>query len=67
MSKIAELEVNNLSNENSSRSYKWRRYGTFVIALSCLASLIMTLGDNWVLSAVLGLGVLTCGTIGVFN
>lgn len=57
-----------MSNKNPSRLGKWlEKYGTIVIALSCLSSLITTWGNNWVLTSFLGLGVFTCGTIGVFD
>lgn len=57
-----------MSNENPSKLDKWReKYATSVVALGCLYSLITNWGNNWLLTGFLGLGVLTCGTIGIFD
>ncbi|MFD2043686.1 hypothetical protein ACFSTA_04765 [Ornithinibacillus salinisoli] len=57
-----------MSNENSSILVKWRsKYGGLVIALSCLCSVIISWGNNWILTGILGIGVLICGTIGIFD
>lgn len=49
-------------------STNWReKYGALIIALSCLLSAIASWGNNWILTGVLILGVLTCGTIGLFD
>ncbi|KAA0542761.1 hypothetical protein FZW96_21140 [Bacillus sp. BGMRC 2118] len=58
----------NLRNENKLKLEKWRaKYGAFIIALSCLCSVIISWGNNWILTGILGLGVLFCGTIGIFD
>ncbi|MCM3239388.1 hypothetical protein M3589_16935 [Heyndrickxia oleronia] len=55
-----------MSIENPSKLENWRKkYGTSVIAVSCLCSLITSWGNNWILTCFLGLGVLICGTIGI--
>ncbi|WP_254782260.1 hypothetical protein [Bacillus sp. OK048] len=57
-----------MRNENSSNLEKWRaKYGALIIAFSCLCSVILSWGDNWILTGILGLGILICGTIGIFN
>ena len=57
-----------MSNDSSSKLAKWsEKYGTIIIALSCLLSAITTWGDNWILTGILVLGVLICGTIGIFD
>ncbi len=57
-----------LENEQSSKLDKWRgQYGALVIAFTCLIVLITGWGNNWILTGVLGLGVLVCGTIGFFD
>lgn len=57
-----------MGNGNPSKLDRWRaKYGAIVIALTCLLSLINGWGNSWILTAILGLGVLVCGTIGVFD
>lgn len=57
-----------MGDENPSRLDKWRgKYGALVVTLLCLYSLITNWGDNWILVGFFGLGVLICGTIGVFD
>lgn len=57
-----------MSNGSSSKSKKWRaKYGALVIALTCLCSLIISWENNWILTGILGLGVLINGTIGIFD
>ncbi|KHF39247.1 hypothetical protein [Halalkalibacter okhensis] len=57
-----------MSKGNSSKLEKWRaKYGAIAIALSCLSSTVVTWGNNWILTGVLALGVLTCGMIGIFD
>lgn len=54
-----------LSNESSSKLEKWRaKYAALVIALGCLYSVIIGWGENWILTSILGLGVIVCGIIG---
>ncbi len=53
---------------NLSKLDKWRaKYGALAIALTCLISAINSWGDNWILTSVLLLGVLVCGTISYFD
>ncbi|MFC3039682.1 hypothetical protein ACFOGI_05405 [Virgibacillus xinjiangensis] len=53
---------------NPSKLEKWReKYAALVVASTCFISLINSWGNNWVLTGILGLGVLVCGTIGVFD
>ncbi|TXC92772.1 hypothetical protein FS935_00800 [Metabacillus litoralis] len=55
-----------LSSDGSSKLARWReKYGSLVIALCCLCSTITSWGDNWILTGILLLGVLICGTIGI--
>ncbi|MBN8203522.1 hypothetical protein JI665_23910 [Bacillus sp. NTK034] len=57
-----------LSNENHSKLEKWRaKYGALLIASGCLFSLINSWDKNWILTGILGLGVLICGTLGIFD
>ncbi|MDF2038470.1 hypothetical protein P2R12_16040 [Cytobacillus oceanisediminis] len=57
-----------MSNDNHSKLEKWRaKYGVLVIALGCLFSVINSWGNNWILTGILGLSVLICGTIGIFD
>ncbi|MCA1060418.1 hypothetical protein LCL96_15885 [Rossellomorea aquimaris] len=57
-----------LANNESSKPAKWSaKYGSLVIAISCLLTTITSWGENWILTIVLGLGVLTCGTISIFD
>ncbi|APH05818.1 hypothetical protein A9C19_14350 [Bacillus weihaiensis] len=55
-----------LSNANSSKVEKWRmKYSALITMLVCLYSVLISWGDNWVLTSILGLGVIVCGTIGI--
>ena len=57
-----------MENVQSSKLDKWRgKYGALVIAFTCLIVLITGRGNSWVLTGILGLGVLVCGTIGFFD
>ncbi len=57
-----------MGNKNPSNIEKWRvKYGALITALSCLAGAFMSWGENWILTGILGLGVLVCGTIGLFD
>ncbi len=57
-----------MSNGKVSKLEKWRaKYAASITALACLYSVIVRWGDNGVLTAVLGFGVLVCGTIGFFD
>ncbi|MBM7602565.1 hypothetical protein JOC75_000535 [Metabacillus crassostreae] len=57
-----------MSGDDSSKLARWReKYGALVIALCCLCSAITGWGDNWILTGILLLGVLICGTIGIFD
>jgi len=57
-----------LSNKNLSKLEKWQaRYGALVIALSCLCTTILSWGENWILTGILGLGAMICGTIGIVD
>ncbi|MFD2212095.1 hypothetical protein [Metabacillus endolithicus] len=57
-----------MSNENPPKLENWRvKYGALIIAISCLCSVFITWGNNWILTCILGLGVLICGTIGIFD
>jgi len=57
-----------LGNDRSSKVAKWsEKYGTILIAFSCLLSAMNTWGNNWILTGVLVGGVLICGTIGIFD
>lgn len=65
---ILAMELFTLSRENPSKLDKWREnYAALVVSLACLYSVINSWGNNWILTGVLGLGVLVCGTIGVFD
>ncbi|RHW37501.1 hypothetical protein D1B33_08160 [Lysinibacillus yapensis] len=53
---------------NSSKLEKWRAdYAASITTLACLYSLIVSWGENWFLTSLLGLGVFVCGSIGFFN
>ncbi|GGD09807.1 hypothetical protein GCM10011389_16640 [Pontibacillus salipaludis] len=55
-----------MSLDGSSTSSTFREvYRALVIALSCLCTAIITWLDNWILSCILVLGALICGSIGV--
>ena len=57
-----------LKGEKPLKLEKWRaKYGALIIALSCLGSVIISLGNNWVLTSILGFGVLVCGIIGILD
>lgn len=57
-----------MENEQFSKVDKWRKkYGALIIAFTYLIVLITGWGNNLVLTGVLGLGVLVCGTIGFFD
>lgn len=57
-----------MTSKTSNRLDKWRaKYGAIVIAFTCLVTSIMTWGNNWILTGVLGVGVLVCGIIGVYD
>ncbi|MDR7075815.1 hypothetical protein J2Y03_000803 [Neobacillus niacini] len=57
-----------MSNEKSPKLKKWRaNYAATVTALACLYSVVVSWGDNWFLTVILALGVLVCGTIGIFD
>ena len=62
------MELIFLSNEAPSKLDKWReKYAALVVALACLYGVIDSWGSNWILTGILSLGVLICGTIGVFD
>lgn len=47
---------------------KWReKYAAIIVAAGCLYTLIRSWGDSWILTIVFLLGVLICGTIGIFD
>ncbi|KGP92319.1 hypothetical protein N780_01965 [Pontibacillus chungwhensis BH030062] len=54
-------------SHDGSIKMKTEVYGALVIALSCLCTAIITWGDNWILSCILVLGILICGSIGIFD
>ncbi|GGP16065.1 hypothetical protein [Oceanobacillus neutriphilus] len=57
-----------MSDKSSSKLEKWHaKYGAVVTALSCLGSTIISWRNNWILTCFLGIGVLNCGTIGIFD
>ena len=57
-----------MRNENLSGLEKWRlKYGALITSLSCLYGAIMSWGNNWILTIILGLGVFICGIIGIFD
>lgn len=57
-----------LSNKSSSKLEIWRaRYAALAIALGCLYSVIINWGENWILTSILVLGIIICGTIGYFD
>ncbi|WP_233193503.1 hypothetical protein [Sporosarcina sp. P3] len=57
-----------MENEQSSKIDIWRgQYGALVIAFTCLIVLIISWGNSWVLTGVLGLGVFVCGTMSFFD
>lgn len=57
-----------MSIENTSKLAKWReKYAALAVALACLYSLIDSWGKNTILTSILGLGVLVCGTIAFFD
>ena len=57
-----------MSTDQSSKPAKWSaKYGSLVIAFCNLITCISSWGDNWILTVVLGIGVLVCGTIGIFD
>ena len=57
-----------MSNKKNSKLEKWRKnYASVAVSIVCLCSLIISWGDNWFMSALLSLGVITCGMIGFFD
>ncbi|WP_413364406.1 hypothetical protein [Lysinibacillus sp. 3P01SB] len=57
-----------MSNGKYLKLEKWRaKYGATITAAACLYSVIVSWGDNWFLTVLLGLGVFVCGTIGFFD
>lgn len=61
-------EDGRIERKRSTKLGKWRtKYGTIVIALSCFGGLVISWGINWILTGILVLGVLICGTIGIFD
>lgn len=47
---------------------KWRaKYGALITALSCLGSVIISWGNNWILTIILWTGVIVCGMIGILD
>lgn len=65
---ISAMELVTLSNENTSKLAKWReKYAALAVAFACLYSLIDSWGKNWILTSILGLGVLFCGTMAFFD
>ncbi len=43
------------------------KYGALMISVSCLCTVMISWGNNWVLTSILGLGVLICGILGIFD
>ena len=37
------------------------KYGALMTALSCLAGVVVSWGNHWILTGILGAGVLICG------
>lgn len=57
-----------MSKGKHSKLEKWRaKYAATITAVACLYSLIVSWGDNWFLTALVGLGVLISGTIAFFD
>ena len=57
-----------MSNKKNSKLEKWRKnYASLAVAIGCLYSVIVSRGDNWIMSALLSVGVIICGTIGFFD
>ena len=57
-----------MTKGKTSKLEKWRaKYAASITGLACLYSVVVSWGDNWLLTAILGLGVLVCGTIGFFD
>lgn len=57
-----------MDSKKFSKLDRWRaKYGALAIALSCLLTAINSWGQNWILTSVMGLGALVCGTIGFFD
>ncbi|WP_456279392.1 hypothetical protein [Bacillus sp. AK128] len=57
-----------LSNDNQSKLEQWRsKYAAIATAITCLCTVIMSWGNNWILTGILGLGVVVCGTMGFFD
>ncbi|PQD94284.1 hypothetical protein CYL18_15575 [Pradoshia eiseniae] len=58
------MKKNNLLSKWKERQAK---YGALLISFSCLCTVIISWGNNWVLTSILGLGVLICGSLGIFD
>ncbi|MBW3112363.1 hypothetical protein KYJ26_11005 [Bacillus sp. MCCB 382] len=57
-----------LSTDQSSEQAKWSgKYGSLAIAFCNLITCITSWGENWILTVLLGMGVLVCGTMGIFD
>lgn len=57
-----------MTKEKSSKLEKWRAtYAASITGLACLYSVVLSWGEHWFLTAILGLGVLVCGTVGFFD
>ncbi len=55
-----------MQNDHLSQLENWRsKYGALAVAVSCLFSLLVSWGNHWLLTFILGLGVLICGWIGI--
>ncbi|XQY92890.1 hypothetical protein ACNRWW_05595 [Metabacillus sp. HB246100] len=57
-----------MSNANSSKVEKSRmKYSALITTLVCLYSVVISWGHNWILTSILGLGVIVCGTIAILD
>ncbi|WP_223701058.1 UbiA prenyltransferase family protein [Sutcliffiella deserti] len=65
---IILLVASNFFKVSKDNSGEWReKYGALLVAVSCLSSAIVTWGNNWILTGILVLGVLVCGTMGIYE
>lgn len=56
------------SEKYFSKIDKWReKYGALIITLLCLYNVFINWGSRWGFTILFILGVLICGTIGVFD
>ena len=57
-----------MRDQKTSKLKKWRaKYASLAVAIGCLYSVVVSWGENWLMTTLLSAGVVICGIIGFFD